>query len=533
MSQPQRSASPALVESLVRLARAELGLTQDQARPPAPSPARARQSALPEPVKTALAAIVGDDAVRDDPDARLAHAGGQGYLDLLRRFHGEPPDGPDAVVWPGAHGQVAAVLRVCGEKGVAVIPYGGGGNHVGGVEPDRHGFDTVISLDLRRLDRLTGVDPTAMTIRAQAGMSGASAQAALAEHGLRLDPVPDGFEDATLGGCVASHAGGLGGFGSLVRRLLVATPMGTLDLGRPGASSAGPDLLGLTLGAQGALGVITEMSLGVRPSPAGRRQEAWSFPSFAAGVSALRRLTLTQVAGPDEVRLTDPLATRFLLAGVPGGPARWLRPYLRLRGHERGALLTLCWQGPLDGLAERRRTAPSLLRAEGGAFLGMTLGHATGSGLGAPSTRAALVEAGALVEAVTVTASWSGWRELHEGLRVALGRALTEQGTPPTLACEVTAADHAGAALRVTALAARREGTLKDQQEQWLAASHAANAVIAEREPAEIHSFGVGGDHMPWFRGEVGELGLKALRAVKAELDPNGVLNPGKLTAPP
>jgi alkyldihydroxyacetonephosphate synthase len=522
---------------LASLLASELG-GADRSTPAVPvDKVRIAASALPRSARAALVNIVGGTQVRDDRASRLAHAGGQGYLDLLRRRRGEADEAPDAVVLPASHGEVLAVLRSCAHEGVAVVPFGGGTSLVGGVAPDRHGFAAVIALDLSRLDRLLDVDAVSLTARAQAGMSGALLEDLLAGHGLTLGHVPDSFEFATLGGFAATRSAGratsgVGRFEDLVRGLRVATPTGGIEVGLGGAATAGPDLRGFFLGSEGTLGVITELSLRVRPLPEERRYEAWSFPSFDDGMAALRRMTQTGTA-PDVLRLTDATATRLARAGTPAAGGRLLRRYLRLRGHEQGCLLVLGWEGPIRGLEERRRQVTPLLREHAAVFVGMAVGESWDqTRFDGPYLRDALLAAGLLVETLDTGTTWSGWAELYEAVRAALHSSLTDQGTSPLVACEVSNAYHSGVGLRFTVLARRREGSGEDEDEQWLAATCAVGDVLAERRASTSHSFGVGRDHLPWMRAELGELGLEAVRAVKARLDPAGVLNPGKLIPP-
>ena len=141
-------------------------------------------SALGEDARRALEAAVGEGAVRTDQAARVLHAAGKSYPDLVRLRAGEPDGAPDAVVLPADHGQVRAVLEACAREGVAVVPFGGGTSVVGGVDPERGGFAAVVALDLARLDAVEDVDAASRAWRGSAracaspSSSGCSAHAA-------------------------------------------------------------------------------------------------------------------------------------------------------------------------------------------------------------------------------------------------------------------------------------------------------------------------------------------------------------------
>src|SRR3954447_10656625 len=189
------------------LLRDELGTDPGVRKPPVPfEQVSLPEPALPQTVRERLAGALGSDGLRDDRETRVAHAVGRSYPDLVRIRSGDASSAPDAVAFPGSSELVAAVLGLCSEHRVAVVPFGGGTSVVGGVEPVREGFAGVISLDLRRMNRLLSVDPTSLTAVLQAGMLGPEAEEALAAEGLTLGHFPQSFEYSTVGGWVATRS---------------------------------------------------------------------------------------------------------------------------------------------------------------------------------------------------------------------------------------------------------------------------------------------------------------------------------------
>src|SRR5436305_3700813 len=224
-----------------------------------------------EALPAALVATVGEENVFVDDEDRLRHAAGRGYVDLARLRNGALEAAPDAVLMPRAAAALQRVLEICSAEGVAVVPFGGGTSVVGGVEPDRGPFAAVVSLDLRRLDGFAA-DSRSLLATMGAGLSGPLAEKLLNDEGLTLGHFPQSFEHATIGGYVATRSAGQAstGYGridELVRGLRMATPSGELVLKPVPASAAGPSLLGLAVGSEGAFGVITDATLGVRPLP--------------------------------------------------------------------------------------------------------------------------------------------------------------------------------------------------------------------------------------------------------------------------
>jgi alkyldihydroxyacetonephosphate synthase len=482
-------------------------------------------SALGADARAALAAVC---AMRDDHAVRVLHAAGKGYPDLVRLRAGDARSAPDAVVLPAGHDEVRAVLDVCARHGVAVVPFGGGTSVVGGVEPLRGPHRAVVSLDLGQLAGGIDVDERSRTATVDAGLPLPALEAALAGRGLTLGHVPQSFEYATVGGCVATRSAGQAssGYGridDLVLGVRLAAPAGDLDLPAMPASAAGPDLRELVVGSEGTLGVITRVTLQLAARPAVCADEGVVFGSFAEGMEAFRALAQAG-ALPEVARLSDEEETRVQLALAGGGPAGALAGgYLRLRGVAGGAMAILGWEGEREDVRRRRRHAAALLRRHGAVRLGPAPGRAWRRGrFRGPYLRDELLDRGVLVETLETAAPWSRlprlYRAVGDALRGALGRAI--------VMCHVSHVYVTGASLYVTFLAAARPG---EELAQWRAAKAAASEAIVAAGGTISHHHGVGRDHAPYLRAEVGALGLAALRAAKAELDPAGIMNPGKL----
>jgi alkyldihydroxyacetonephosphate synthase len=525
--------APELPEPAAELLRSELGVDGELRRPVPLEEVELLSPALPADARERLSGVVGAEHVRDDRAARVCHAVGRGYADLVRIRSGDGSSAPDAVVSPASAGQVAAVLAACAEARVAVVPFGGGTSVVGGVEPLRDGFAAAISLDLRRLDRVRSVDRRSLTATLDPGLLGPAAEAALAREGLTLGHFPQSFEFSTVGGWVATRSAGQAstGFGridELVEGLRCLAPAGEVSVPAVPASAAGPSLRELLVGSEGALGVLCDLTLRVRPAPAARRYEAWSFRSFEEGVEAFRVME-QEDASPDVARLSDEDETRLNLElGATGSTAERLgRRYLRLRGHEGGCLAIVGLEGGEEEVERGRRRAGELLRAGGAVALGRRPGEAWARGrYAAPYLRDELLDRGILVETLETAAPWSRLLQVHRAVRAALADSLSKRGTAPLVMCHVSHLYPSGASLYFTFLARQEAGAELDQ---WRAAKTAASDAIVAAGATITHHHAVGRDHLPWMRAEVGELGLDLLRSVKERLDPAGVMNPGKL----
>ncbi|MBO4274665.1 FAD-binding protein [Microbispora triticiradicis] len=491
-------------------------------RPPAAPAAtfgevRLPPAALPPAVLAALAAVTGEEHVRADDDARIRHTRGKSTPDLLLMRAGDASDAPDAVVLPGSHEEVAEVLRLCAEHRVAVVPFGGGTSVVGGLTPARRGYAGVVALDLGRLDRLRSVDPVSMTADLEPGLRAPQAERLLAGHGLTLGHFPQSYEYATLGGFAAARSSGqasagYGRFDDMVVGMTVATPRGTLEIGRAPKSAAGPDLRQVFLGSEGAFGVITSLRLRVHRAPAVRAYEGWRFETFAAGTAALRRLA-QEGAPPTVLRLSDETETMVGLAkptdlGTPGGDS--------------GCLVVAGFEGAPGDVAHRREQAAALLVEAGGVHLGPEPGEKWAQGrFSAPYLRDSLLAAGATVETLETACFWSDLPRLYDAVRLALLGALGS----PLVMCHISHVYATGASLYFTVVTAQTGDPLA----QWAAAKRAAGEAIVAAGGTISHHHGVGRDHLEAYAAEIGDLGGEILRGIKERLDPAGILNPGVL----
>ena len=515
------AAAKPLSDGIRQLLKAALGVEGTSAPERDPSQVSLTPSALTDADHAALAAIVGEGFCRADHTARLLHAGGKSTLDLLRRNDSGAQEAPDAVLLPADDDEVSAILNYCSDHAIAVVPFGGGTSVVGGLDPIRGSFAAAVCVDLRRFDELLNLDEVSGEAEFGAGVTGPEAERLLGERGFSLGHFPQSFQFATIGGFAATRSSGqdsagYGRFDDMVRGLRMVTPAGVLDLGRAPASAAGPDLRQLVLGSEGTFGVITRVRVRVHPVPATTVYEAWSFPDFATGTAALRAVTQTGT-GPTVIRLSDEAETGVNLASTEQIGEQ------QITG---GCLAITLFEGTAEHTESRHAETRAVLAAHGGTSLGEEPARAWEHGrFSAPYLRDSLLAAGALCETLETATDWAGVPALKAAVTEALTTALADSGTPALVLCHISHVYPTGASLYFTVVAGQRGNPIA----QWRAAKVAAGDAIMRAGGTITHHHAVGADHRPWMRDEVGELGVQVLRAVKATLDPAGILNPGKL----
>jgi alkyldihydroxyacetonephosphate synthase len=502
---------PGELEAMAGGVRDVLGLAIDGT---VEEPAALDAFALAEPRIEAPAAL---RALWDvTPHARASHAWGSSYSDVVRGFRGDFGFAPDAVVRPGDEHDIEAVLEWAAAEGVAVIPYGGGSSVVGGVTPQVDG--PAVSLDLARLDRVLEVDPVSRSARIQAGAFGPSLERQLGDAGLTLRHFPQSFEFSTLGGWVATRAGGHFAtvethIDDLVESVRAITPSGVWQSRRLPGSGAGPSPDRMLVGSEGILGVITEAWVRVRPRPTSRRSAAVRFGSFLEGAEAVRALAQSDLR-PANCRLIDPLEAQYTGAG--DGSVAVLVLGFESAGHDVADAFSqaaaLCRE--LGGEVEEREDRSGAEGAWRGAFLR------------APYLRDGFVAIGVLSETFETAITWERFPAFHEQV---LGAAREAAGEGALISCRFTHAYPEGPAPYYTVLAPAVRG---DEVGQWAAIKAAASDAIIAAGGTITHHHAVGRDHRPWYDRQRPEPFAAALRAAKRELDPAGVLNPGVLLDP-
>ncbi len=489
---------------------------------------------LPEPreVPASITSRLAPGSVLTSDYDRLLRAGGKSYPDLVRARSGELEAAPDAVLLPASEAEVTAILAACAAAGVAVVPFGGGTSVVGGVDPFPAEHCAVITLDLSRLRHCT-VDATSLTARLGPGLRGPEAEAALGQNGMTLGHFPQSFEFASIGGFAATRSAGqasagYGRFDELVSAVEMVSPEGPVRTLQTPHTAAGPALRELVVGSEGTLGVITDVTVRVRPKPPVTRYEGWIAADFESGAEVVRSLAQVDRL-PDVTRLSDPEETRISLAmsGMEGLQRSAFDGYLRMRGKTGGCMLICGWEGEPEDVERRRSLSRRILRSGGAVSLGSAPGKAWSHGrFEGPYLRDELMSLGYFVETLETSHTWSRYQELYDAARSALRGALEARGTPGIVMCHLSHAYRDGASLYYTFISPVDAG---GEIEHWHAVKTAACEAIVATGGTITHHHAVGRDHAPYMRAEVGEVGVELLRAMKERLDPAGIMNPGKL----
>jgi alkyldihydroxyacetonephosphate synthase len=478
----------------------------------------------------------------DEPADRLRHGHSASFREVVRALHGDVPHPPDLVLRPRTAADVAGLLEWAGDAGVAVVPWGGGTSVVGGVTPP--GDRPAVSLDLEHLDAVVSVDTVSEQALIRGGATGPAIERQLAPHGRTFRHFPQSWEFSTLGGWIATRAGGHFATGpthvdDLVAAVTAETPIGRWASRRLPGSGAGPSPDRLLLGSEGILGVVTEAWVRIQRRPRSRAQATLGFGSFEAGLATVRAITQEPLS-PANCRLLDPVEAALAGAAPPDGDR---------------TLLVLGFEAVDGPLSESLAQALVLARDHGGEVVdgpterrGDVTGAAEG-GAGAwreaflrgPYLRDAIARLGGVAETFETATTWDRAAALVADLRRAATAAATDACGGALVAVRTTHAYADGVApyLTVVAPGPRSAGRVasgpargRAQAAAWDAVKVAVSEVIDAAGATITHHHAVGRDHRPWYDRQRPEPFARALTAAKATLDPAGILNPGVLVGP-
>ena len=438
-----------------------------------------------------------------DSADRAGHTYGKAYRDLVRALRGRYDNPPDLVARPRDEADIAAILDWAADAQVAVIPYGGGTSVVGGVEArlDGGGYTGAISLDLQALDRVLEVDRVSGAARIQAGVLGPALEDQLREHDLTLRHFPQSFEFSSLGGWIATRAGGhfatlYTHIDDLVESVRAVTPSGVWESRRLPGSGAGPSPDRMLIGSEGILGVITDAWVRVRPRPKHKASATVHFDNFEQGAEAVRAIAQAGLH-PSNCRLLDEAEGK--LTGVSEKP-------MLVLGFEAADHPVDAWMAAALELCGRAPTAT-------GAGAG---GEWRSAFLAMPYLRDTLIQVGVVNDTFETAITWDKLGDLREAVRAAV----------PHATCRFTHVYPDGPAPYFTVVEPARRGA---ELEQWDEIKARASEAVLSAGGTITHHHAVGRDHRPWYDRQRPDAFAQALRAAKTALDPGWVLNPGTL----
>ena len=523
----------------------ELGLEQVEPTPPVKIddvhlPA-AKENA---PFVAALRDALKEDQFSVDKKDRLIHAAGKAFRDLFRLRRGQVDFAPDLVVFPASEDDVVAIVKAAHEHNAVLIPFGGGSNIAGCIEPKDRDGRFIVSLDMCRMHRVLAVDKKSLLARIEAGVYGPHMEEQLEAEGVTLGHFPDSFVHSTLGGWVATRSAGMqsdkyGKIEDMVIALRMVTPSGTIVTRTVPNTSNGIDVRSLCVGSEGILGVITEVTVQVHRVPEYKMFEGWLFPDFESGIHAIHEC-MRHGTMPVITRLNDPgktaLSAAFKKVESPLKQkiSRAMKWYLgKIKGIDftKCCMMTTAYEGDYDTFHMQRRESAHVFRKHGGVNLGEGPGNSFKEAkYDFPHVRDYLMDRGVMGDVSETSTTWDNLNNLYTKTLANIQKAIRDTGADPWVGCHISHNYHTGASLYFTFGCRQIEGR---EMDQYLYIKKAAEDSFLQNGGTVSHHPAVGTEHLPWIEADLSPTGLKAVRAIKDGLDPKSVMNPGKILPGP
>jgi alkyldihydroxyacetonephosphate synthase len=479
----------------------------------------------------------GENQYSTSEDERILHTYGKSYPDLVRIRRGEIKRAPDLVFFPECHGDVEFLIETAHDLNVCVIAFGGGTNIVGGVEPLDLQKRMIVSLDLRKMNRVISIDDYSLTATIEAGALGPKLESDLQARGFSLGHYPDSFEFSTLGGWLATRSAGMqsdayGKIEDMVVALRLVTPRGTLSTRITPASAAGPDLNRMALGSEGTLGVITEATMKIHRTPAVKDYRGFLFRTFEDGIHAIHE-TLGQGFIPSMIRLQDAGETELAInlkspkKGFGAWFQRQVKKYLKYAGYAKPCILLIGFEGDEKVIAPVRQGSLAILKKYGAFSLGKGVGKTwSADKFNVPYLRDFIMDYACMVDVAETATTWSNLLPLYRNSIAAIKSQFAKDGLPGYVGCHISHTYSTGASLYFTYAARQKIGR---ELEQYYGYKKIITDTFLKSGGTLTHHHAVGYEHKAWMEEEVSRAGIATLHALKNHLDPKAILNPGKL----
>ena len=488
----------------------------------------------------ALEQKLDSDQIVEDKKTRLIHAAGKSFRDLWLIRHGNIKFAPDCVIFPNNENDVVSIVNAAKENGVVLIPFGGGSNIAGCLEPKDHQNRMVVSLDMCRMHKVIEIDQYSLIARIQPGVYGQHLEDQLAEHGVTLGHFPDSFLHSTLGGWVATRSAGMqsdiyGKIEDMVISLRMVTPSGTIITRTVPKSSNGIDIRHLCIGSEGILGVITEVTIQVHKKPEKEDWYGWLFPDFQSGIDAIHECHRYNCM-PTVTRLNDPKKTALSFAfktpktgfkATIANTFKWYIGNVKKINFNQCCLMVVKYEGTQQEFKNIRKKVSSIYKKHRGVCLGAEPGRSFAKvKFDFPHLRDFTMDRSIMADVSETATTWNNLCAMHKNGLKEIENAIKETGVNGWVGCHLSHSYHSGASLYFTFGCLQRKGR---EIEQYLYVKKAAEDAFMKNGGTLSHHHAVGTEHLPWVEEDLSSTGLKAVKALKNGLDPNGIMNPGKI----
>ena len=492
-------------------------------------------------IKDIFAAISPKKISFNDAD-RLYVSLGKSYYDVIRIFNGDGFVSPDVVITPTTNDEIQYILTQASENSVNIIPYGGGTNVVGALSMDNITSKNEIkcTLDLRKYKRLIHFDENNLQATFEAGILGPELEKILNEKGYTLGHFPQSFEYSTLGGWVVTRGAGqestyYGKIEDLVEHIKVATPIGTIESNAFAHDASGINVLPFFVGSEGTLGVVTEITVKIKKLAKNYRWLVALFPSFQQGTNYLKEIAQAGVK-PSVARLSDATETNLfskmashdehhgLLNDFKKEAQKLILQWKNLT--EPCVLMMRFPQGNISVSSQMLYSKELVSKYKGMVAPSSIAGKWADNRFKLPYLRDTLVEHSVYIDTMETLVHWDNTQKLYQALTKELQKSSSFHKNKGIFLAHISHIYPNAACMYFTLITPMLRGR---EIEQWHDLKEIVTNTIMQHNGSVSHHHSVGLDHQKWYKKYTDNLALELLKAVKLQLDPKGIMNPGKL----
>ena len=489
-----------------------------------------------------LTDAVGDEHIHTDTLDRIVHTYGKSLRDLVRLRRAIIPRIPDAVLYPADEDQVRTIVDLAVAEDAVIIPFGGGTNISGSLEPPPDESRPVLSVDLGRMNKVLDIDAESGLARIQAGTLGPDLEEQLGARGWTMGHFPDSFTHSTLGGWVATRSSGMqsdkyGDIADITRGLRMVVPGDVLVIRPLPSTATGPSVREMALGSEGRLGVITEVTVHVHRLPEERVILGYLYPSWEAGLASMQEISASDAA-PTVTRVSDANETGFSFATTKAKPGfnlsgklqKGLFAVLQRRGWDmsKACLSFVGFEGAKSHVAYEKKLVKEIVGRHGGIVVGTGPGRLYDQKkFDTPYLRDFLLDRGAAGDVSETAAPWSRLMEVYDNTVAAAHQAYAQIGCEGWIMCHLSHSYHSGACLYFTF--AFVHGA-EDPLGEYDVVKSAVQQSFVDHGGTLSHHHAVGTEHSRWLVQDISKPGVTMIDGVFAAIDPGRNFNPGKIT---
>lgn len=474
-----------------------------------------------------------------DAEDRVYRAHGHCLHEIFALREGKVGRVPDMVVWPNCHDDVVKIVELACKHDVCLIPYGGGTSVSSGLECPTEETRCIVSVDTSQMNRILWIDEKNLTAHVEAGIVGQDLERLLNESGYCTGHEPDSMEFSSLGGWVATRASGMkkniyGNIEDLVVHVKMVTPQGVIEKSCRGPRmSTGPDIHHFIMGSEGTLGVVTEVTMKIRPMPEYQKYGSVVFPNFEQGVACLREVAKQRCA-PASIRLMDNEQFKFGHALKPQVSSMFtsfldgLKKFYvtKFKGFDpdRLCVATLLFEGGREKVLQHEKQVYDIAAKFGGLAAGEDNGQ---RGYMLTFVIAYLRDLGmeyyVIGESFETSVPWDRVLDICRNVKARIIGECKNKGVQfqPLSTCRVTQTYDTGACVYFY-FAFNYRG-LSDPVHVYEQVERAAREEILANGGSLSHHHGVGKLRKEWMRETVSNVGMGMLQSVKDYVDPKNI----------